>query len=297
MDNRDDDSLKGQRTELRRVSIFSGSQDIWAQKSIQVENEINNMLKSQKTLFDIYEYARNERAKIAMELEGNAGNFGAIRKCDGKDMYTPQQFAGAKGYPEGLQIMKDILLSQNLRKQEIQDEASTIQALRNKQIHIKFNSNLQVMEHLALPKTETDLKVRMYTSSNRETNSETSDTFIRIEWGIMDEETYSIKLNKLDAQRKEIMDEKCQGDEALYKLGLLAYDLSRLVLLQRGSSAVNGWIIRSMAKEKGFAVGVLSVKGLPFDIYAEIQTNREQYAKDFAENLKKEFNLSNKKTI
>lgn len=290
--NIDNDSLSSQRTDPRRVSIFSAEQGNWVKKSIEVENEINIMLEKQKTLYEIYEYARCERMRIAQELEtDNVVNFGLIRKRDGKDLYTPQQFAGAKGNPENLKKMKAILLNQNLIKTEMQDDLEVAQKLARDQIYIKFNPDLIVTEHVALPKTETDLKVRMYTSSNRESGIETNDTFIRVEWGMMDEEIYVSKLNKLDLQRKEFMNNECRGDEALYKLGLLSYDLSRLMLLQRGSSAVNGWIIRSMAKEKGFAVGVMSVKELPFDIYAEIQTNREQYAREFAESLKKEFNL------
>lgn len=290
--NIDNDILSNQRTDPRRGSIFSAKQEDWLKKSIQVETEICNMLADQKSLYEIYEYARKERTKIFLELENTTTtNFGVIRKNEGKDLYTPQQFAGAKGNQESLQKMKEILLSQNLETHEMQNESTKIKQLNRDQIFIKFGPHLKVTEHLAQPRTETDLKVRMYTSFNEENNTETQDTFIRVEWGMMDEEIYMQKLNKLDLQRNELMNPDCQGGEALHRLGLLAYDLSRLMFLQRGTAAVNGWIIRSIAKEKGFVLGVMNVKELPFDIYAEIQTSREQYAKDFVESLSKEFNL------
>lgn len=283
--NNNDQSSSNERTDPKRGMIFSGDQQIWARRCMEAEGEIGKMINMNKSLFEIYEYARKTRASIAEELEKNdVSSFGSIRIRDGRDMYNRQQYAGAKGNLENLLKMKQILLAQNLNQKEISNESIEMRKLKQNQIFIEHGPDRKIMEYTALPRNENDLTVRMYTSSAR-----SDEVFIRVDWGYMDDEIYSSKLKRLDKQLQEFSNPEIQGDEALYRIGLLAYDLTRLMLLQRGSAAVNGWIIRELAKAKGFVLGVMTVKGLTIDIYAEIQSNREQYAKDFAESLKMTF--------
>ncbi|HRE31749.1 MAG TPA: hypothetical protein PLD88_07245, partial [Candidatus Berkiella sp.] len=106
--------------------------------------------------------------------------------------------------------------------------------------------------------------------------------FIYTSWPEMTEEKYNIYLNTTDSLRKKIIEPSCQGEDALLLLGLLAYDLSNILLYNRGSAAITGWLIRAIAQEKGINLDhVLKVNELAFDIYAQVQPSRKQYALDF----------------
>ena len=118
---------------------------------------------------------------------------------------------------------------------------------------------------------------------------------VKITWQRMDPSIYQANLIKCDDTIKYYR--PLGGEDALFQLGLFAYDLSLMTLLTRGSAAVNGWIIRGFAADKGMELGVLRVNGLPFDIYAELQLDRNQYAKDFVASLAKEYNLFPTQTL
>lgn len=288
-----------QRTETSRLGFFSQNQTAWIEKSIEVENAIITMFNSNKSLLDIYDYARIKRGFIAQKSETeNSEHFGVIRKkgiygAGNFDLYSPYKSAGSiYNDVEHLNIMKKIILEQNIYATNVWNEPITIKELTRNKIYIKIDDTVKVSKRTIHPKNDNDLTVNMYTSELITNKTETDDIHIRIDWGEMNDEIYKSKMQSLNEQVKNILDVKTQEKDALNQIGLLAYDLCRLMPLKRGTAAVNGWIIRALAKIKGFEIGVMEIKKLPFDIYAEIQANREKYANDFVSAMKKDFSLS-----
>src|SRR5579862_3214653 len=114
----------------------------------------------------------------------------------------------------------------------------------------------------------------------------------------MDRAIYKEKLAQMNLLLNEIKTSPPKSRECLIKMGYLAYDLSRFVPLQRGSASVAGSHIRGIGKVKGFSgIGNMHVRGLPFDVYAQMQTNRDQYAIEFCNDVSRDFNLLQEKEL
>lgn len=298
--------MSDNRTNLDRISLFANqNQDLWAKESKIIENQISIYFNDGLSLYDIYEYARDRRKTIALQLnpkisDEDITNFGAIRGSlendwkkfrdanYGQDIYDSVEFAGARPNPAALEKMKNVILTQSsslkiqkLTQEDVRVYAHFFTIPRDAQNAIYYKDQGEHGKNL-------HFEMIVVPDSN--------DISITVKYAPMSEAIYKLKLMELNAQLLELKKPECEGNDFLYKLGLLAYDLSRLIPLWRGSSAVNEWILRGIAKAKGFDAdiikGAIKVKGLSFDVCAEIQTNRNKYAEDFVEGIKEGFNIN-----
>lgn len=108
----------------------------------------------------------------------------------------------------------------------------------------------------------------------------------------MDEHIYQFHLQLFGLYLEQLMRPGITGDHAIFRIGLLAYDLSSDNLLDRGSAAVNGWALRAMIAEKNMLVTDLRIHSLPFDVCAHMLRNKVQYAVAFAKTVKNDFVLT-----
>lgn len=274
------------------------NQKIWAERSKAAEEVIRKMLNANNSLFEIYEYARDERRKITeaqyqdlanltqkpirkLDREGHLETFGYKRDVIHYDKYTKEVIAGsttnsAEAFMDICTIV-EAKIKKGVFKKDVLQEGIEVEALGDFEpgdIEYSYREG-DKQDKLNVPELD------VYVKSNK-------IVAIRFLWCDMDDEIYKEKLEKLNKSLNEIKQSEQANDETLAKIGLLAYDLSRLILLMRGSSAVNGWIIRELVEMKGFEKPeILQINKLPFDVYAQIQTDRNQYARDFVASIPK----------
>lgn len=293
------------RTEKMRSSLFNAKkQDAWASESIRVENTIQKMFESkQSNLIDIYDYARNERRQIAIDHDtDNKNDFGKIRTENSGDRYTSNEFAGGAANLPALNTMKNILLAQDeLIKNPTLQRVNVYlleQAFPDSDIGQYIIWRDPNAKARTIQQQVENISVRITIAKKNNPEDELSDSTnlpetiqIEVLYGNMNSEIYDKKLKEINNLLVELKNPACTGIFALKKLGILAYELSNLVPLARGSAAVNGWIIRGIAKAKGFDLGVMKVLDLPYDICAMIYKNKDHYAEQFAESMVKSFNL------
>lgn len=264
------------RTEESRIALFNGAdQHKWEELSKEAESKLLEMFSNGETLFEMCNYASDKRKNIAFELSHKqSSRFGAIRDEKLSDAYSPEKFGGAA---PNLAALFAIIAMKNIICKH--DRLGSYPVLISDK---KYNRH----HYVKSKNNEKEISLEMYVECENE------DRFkIISHWPSMSKEKYDLVLAEFDSIRMAIFNENSQSDNILVLLGLLAYDLSNINLYKRGSASITGWIIRAIAKSKGFDLdGVLKVNGLPFDIYAQIQT-REQYAVDFADAIKKQFNL------
>lgn len=266
--------MSDSRTENMRSDTFrQNNQQIWAAKSKDIEIHILQMLVEGKSLLQIYDYAIKERRRLAFAL-GQGHGFGKIRKShfnEGGDTISKDSEGP---YATSFSKMLDILLEQP---------------------DVPRTNETPVREAGIEGVPDTALLVHLVNFSND--FSDKDNISIQLSYGEMNRKIYKQALNQLNTLVQEIKDDHCQGDEMLLKLGLLAYDLSRLWPLERGSAGVNHWILRSIAAYKGVNLGVLKVRELPFDICAMVQTDRQAYAKDFLACVNKQLEQQSGETL
>ena len=305
--SKNDNSSKAERTESMRKDVYSGSnQRIWETESRKVEKTIQDMFESKANLLSIYEFARKERHRIAIDLQHEpAEKFGQLRvtgqdsreECD---VYKPNSIAGNNTKDTStFTAIATIALSQKDKFAFIHPLFEDGYALHSTAIWLSASKEKPIFAYASKTDYPTKPSLEIYSSYDLANPSDANPlplpTMIKVSWQRMDPSIYEANLIKCDDVIKAYR--PLEGEDALFQLGLLAYDLSRLTLLTRGSAAVNGWVIRGLAAAKGMELGVLRVNGLPFDIYAELQLDRNQYAKDFVASLAKEYNLFPTQTL
>jgi len=289
------------RSESLRKDVYSGSdQSKWDKQSQEVEENIADMFASGKSLLTIYEFARKERHRIAVDLHHEPPEkFGQLRisgqdsreECD---VYKPNSIAGSNTKDTStFTTIATIALNQQDKFEFKHPLFEDGYAMHSTAIWLSASKEQPLFVYAS--KTDYPNKPSLEIYSNYDlanppnTNPPPLPAMIKVSWQQMDPSIYQANLIKCDDIIKTYR--PLTGEDALFQLGLLAYDLSRMTLLTRGSAAVNGWIIRGLAADKGMQLGVLRVNGLPFDIYAQLQLDRNQYAKDFVASLAKEYNL------
>lgn len=265
-------------------------QNKWQEFSFAAENEIAKRFQENETLYEIYEFARKQRYFIAEQLGHTPReDFGTVRDFSSSsvDFYKPNVIAGSK--QDSSKLFDD--MSNIIKEQSTVFNCTVIDELfvvANIQFNTDFkptysyeynDANSAVLYVYAIDDpTKPENK---YQTALENKNI----LVIQYVWPEVNEEIYKEKLIGLQPLLNEIKEAENKSEDALYKIGLLVYDLSKFIPLVRGTASINGWITRSIAHEKGIELGPLRIRDLPFDIYAQIQTNREQYAKDFVKSL------------
>lgn len=275
------------RTEVSRIAMFKGSdQSEWSRLSKEVELKLSHMFSANNNISVMCDYAKDQRKEIAKQLK-HQGKFGVPREKRFLDIYNDNYFAGGDPNRRALIRMKEILLQNGAadRGAELLDDDEF--KLRSNHKHSTIVRNIPLRSYTTTKISSDAVSVQLYTQGNDENEKIT----ILCRWPEIYKWYYDPALNRMESIRQQLFNKTCQGDEALLLLGLLAYELSNIVLYKRGSAAITGWIIRAIAKEKGFNLDMaLQVNDLPFDICAQVHS-RESYALDFADSLIKEFDL------
>lgn len=267
---------------LRSGTFSAANQDAWNKYSLQAVNEIASMILQGRTLYEIYEYARELRNKIAYETGAiDFRHFGQVRETRNSDNYISGEITGTKADPEVFVRIVRILVSE-------------INAFEKKQCDAAFDLT---HKHHFDPKILGDIflysypagetkhkKIEIVTRLNPESKKE-GFAIVKVTHGQMNSKIYKSGLSAISKPLDEISKSRLSLEEFILGLGYLAHDLSEPMFLSRGSAAVNGWILRGVAKSKGLVIGTMHVCGLPFDIYEQIQLDRDKYARDFARDM------------
>ncbi len=141
-----------------------------------------------------------------------------------------------------------------------------------------------------------NINVKYYRNANlvgTEWQEEPEVLAVCVIWGKMNQTIYTEKLTQMNPLYNKIKESVPKSRDCLIAMGYLAYDLSRFIALQRGSAAAASIIIRGIGLAKGFpGIGNMRIRGLPFDIYAHMQQNRDQYAIEFCDAFGSRFQLT-----
>ncbi|KTD48835.1 hypothetical protein Lrub_1186 [Legionella rubrilucens] len=280
------------RSEASRLNAFAGTdQTRWENYSKEVEEKILGMIKDNCSFEEIHRFASSSRSRIAKELQHETGKdhtFGQYRNSAREldirqDIYSDEFFATSSGanYPILIKLKATILSQEN-----------------TKQV-VKKTTNHNTVEYESIPQGSTylpdviklpyssdyaNLSLSMTLTPNK-TFPSYLEPKISVTHGHMSPSVFNAAmagLNDFFIVLKKTDDEQA----ALNMIGLLAYDLSRLMFLERGGAAVHGWIIRALIKYRFKTdIGNLSIYGIPFDIYAQVQLDRDEYARDFARTI------------
>lgn len=302
------------QTENLRLTLFKGTnQDEWTTYSTLTRNTITKMIGENKNLFDIYDFARAERRKMAIRFrhtnqEDDDGKywFGAVRNTsyfgDYHDVYTAKKFAASEQADDKLyQMILHILIEQS--------ELFDIRNVINKQTH---QLTFQWLYQAGVSVTSKSERIVQYSAQEKAQEGNVNISYYKkeifqhgswheqpdilsviVKWGDMNREIYAKKLNELDSLFNEIKECVYTSKECLKKIGYLAYDLARLIPCGRGSAFNAGITIKGIAAAMRFPEigGNMHVHGLPFDVYAHLQQNRDQYAEEFCNDVGLDFNL------
>lgn len=252
-----------------------------------MEEKILGMIQDNCSFEEIHRFASSSRSRIAKELKHETGKdhtFGQYRNSEREldirqDIYSDEYFATSTGanYPILIKL-KAIILSQKDTK-EVTKQTQPDHSIEY-QSRPQGSTYLPEMIRLPYSTAYANLSFSMTLTPNKAFPSYLEPK-ISVTHGYMNHyvlKTAMAGLNDFFITLKKTDDEQTY----LNRVGLLAYDLSRLMFLERGGAAVHGWIIRALIKSKfKVDIGNLSIYGIPFDIYAQVQLDREQYAKDF----------------
>jgi hypothetical protein len=280
------------RTEATRLNAFpSTDQTRWENYSKEVEEKILGMIKENCSFKEIHRFASSSRSRIAKELEhetSKQNTFGKYRDSNRElevrqDTYSDEVFATSSGanYPILIKLKATILSQKNTKqviKKTTNDNTTEFESLQNGSTYLPDLINFRYKSDYA------NLSFNMTLTPNK-TFPSYLEPKITVTHGYMIPpifETAMAGLNDFFISLKKTDDEQTY----LNMLGLLAYDLSRLMFLERGGAAVHGWIIRALINHRFKKdVGNLSLYGIPFDIYAQVQLDRDDYARDFARTI------------
>ncbi|CAM3004613.1 Uncharacterised protein [Legionella steigerwaltii] len=261
----------------------SPNQDEWNKRAENAINELYKRMLANQNLYEIYEYARIERSAIADDLgqtfstsdaiQFGQSLFGKIREqmhgVTSGDIYMEGKLivpeTGRDLFPKLLEIVAQ---QNNLKKTEIVNGQSKT---------IKYASGDCCSDEMLLVH-----------SIDYEKGTKT-DERIKVYYPYSDEDYYKEKMQQFDLIFSNLKSNHCKNDEAAFKLGLLLHDLCSLNPISRGSAAVHGWLARAIARMKEIPVQNLRIFDIPFDMYAQVQRDRTQFAKDFASAIKPDF--------
>ena len=112
IDNKEKHENKSPLTEATRLEYYKDSDQVkYSQLYQELIANIVKMLAENKSLFDIYEYARIERGNIAKELKHpDQDDFGIIRDKRGSDVYSTRFYASTRNSNDKLfRFVKDAL--------------------------------------------------------------------------------------------------------------------------------------------------------------------------------------------
>lgn len=254
-------------SEPMRNATFKNEPALWEKQSELAVAHITAKINDDHCKFNsIYEIAREDRIRAA-KLLNHGEEFGEIRTARAQDIYKSGD---------------DSMISNDLFKL-ISD------LLYNQERLFDLNVDEFVKDHMVSSVyTADDWVLSFYSFADPETWKETI-TSIKTWWPNANINIYNEILQLMNPSYENIKQISGNDDELLFKLGLMAYDLSRLNLLSRGSAAVTLWIICALGKRKIEDFNVPHICGMPFDIYAQMQLNRYQYAVDFAKSIKPDF--------
>lgn len=280
------------RSEVSRLNAFASTdQNLWEQYSKEVEEKILAMIDDNCSFEEIHRFASSFRSRIAKELKQEREKdhaFGQYRNSERElsirhDIYSNKHFATSAGanYPILIKL-KAIILSQESTKQVTKqtDKPSLIEYQSRPQGSTYLPDRIEMTYGMDYA----NLSFSMRLTPNNAFPSYL-EPHISVTHGHMNHYVLTTAMAGLN---DFFIDLKKTDDEQTYlnKVGLLAYDLSRLMFLERGGAAVHGWIIRGLLKSKfKIDIGNLSIFGIPFDIYAQVQMDRDQYARDFMRSI------------
>lgn len=248
-----------------RAKEFKTDPGIWNKECERIVSTLAlKMADDQLKLFDIYEEARKERMKVAQALH-HGNEFGLVRTERSRDIYK----------------VNDI----DLTDERLFQALSKLISAQNEFFDMDQNNNSELFVSTL---HTTDDWIWSF-SSDYDLDAGT-EKVIKMEtwWPRSDENSYKEYLELLNPTYQNIrrMD---NTDKLLFTLGLLSYDLSRPNLLKRGSAAVTLYISFALGRRTVQDFRIPNLHDLPFDIYAQVQLNRHQYAIDFARSIKSDF--------
>ncbi|MDX1836664.1 hypothetical protein DIZ81_00405 [Legionella taurinensis] len=280
------------RSEASRLNTFASTdQTLWESLSKEVEEKILSMIEGNRSFEEIHQFASSSRSRIAKELKHETGKdntFGQYRDSNRElelrqDIYSNRNFANSSGanYPILIKLKATILSQKNTKqviKKTTSDNTTEFESLQ------QGSTYLPDLIELTYGSAYANLSFSMTLTPNK-TFPSYLEPKITVTHGYMSHPVFKTAmagLNDFFIRLKKTDDEQTY----LNMLGLLAYDLSRLMFLERGGAAVHGWIIRALINHRFKKdVGNLSLYGIPFDIYAQVQLDRDDYARDFARSI------------
>lgn len=253
-------------TEKYRADNFKNSSEQWEEQSTIAVNILKKLFDDPSNdFFTIFEAARQQRALVAKEL----GHEPLIQFGE-KRIELHRQAIGDKYSPDA----------------SPHELYSAIQAFLNSQLQNFLFKNL----------TQDQQRYFLYTADGwlltydcpSHMNASITPK-IEAKYPIIDEKRYLESLELLNVELHALRAAIQNEDKFLFRLGLLIYDLARINLLTRGSASTSLWIGTAIGGDKFKNFNFKHIDGIPFDMYAQLQLNRKQYAIDFAKSIKPTF--------
>lgn len=281
-------------TDTSRSDTFKTDPQAWESASRKIVDTLKVMLQ-QKSFNEIFESSRNWRHQVAAELGHNTrsylerdgtvrvrtieNNFGQLRAgvTGNGDNYVP--------FPVNQSMQRPIAneaLFNNLVK-SIDDQGLPF-------VSVKMNASHAEYDIKRYHKAADDFEMTLYIKKNEKDQEHVN----RIETHyipLLDDSSGDLLeiMSIFDVLSKSVLDKSVDQDKTAFCMGLLAYDFCRLCLLNRGNAAVARCILQAQGELKFDQFKLSPINGVPFDIYAQIQQDRKQYAVDFAKNIKPDF--------
>lgn len=259
-------------------------QNEWTSQAYQITDKLYSMLLAGASFLELNDFARIQRFELARKLHPEeSDDFGMIRRARGCDTYELGWFNDVTMDKKVFIKLRQILSDQksNFNKNEIE-----VIELRS-----GYQRAAPGFRFYCYTQNQTDLMNNtFYSLLNTKTDTE---VIIKIEtqYSVMNGYIYLEMMRCLNGYLDLITMTKAGSNAAIFFLGLLAYDLCRVVAQKRGSAAINSFILRAIARSKEFDLTVLRLRDLPFDIYAQVQHDRLQYAIELAKSVKLDFQL------
>lgn len=273
-----------QLTENTRAGHFGHvDQSEWTRRSNQITDQIYQLLLAGASFLEINDFARKERFQLANSLHpDDADEFGLIRRARGSDSYELGWFNDVVMDKAVFLTIQQILSEQKaiFTKKEIDVIELNLgyrRAWGNIRYYYYENTNLSDL-----------MNITFYSEFDIKTDKE---IILRVEtqYPLMNGFIYMETMRQFSACLDYLKKTKERSNAAAFLLGLVLYDLSRIVPQKRGTAAINGWIIRALGRLKKFDIQLLRIRGIPFDIYGQVQFDRIKFAIEIAQSIKEDF--------
>ena len=271
------------RSEPLRAGTFGQDliqQEQWEILSKQVENELVYMLKKEVPLYLIYEYIRLMRQDIAKHLmHKGLREFGRIRTHDRDDSYSKEKISGTKCPAYLFEKLVKVVTPHEGKFEVLTEGTDDIRK------YMYYYDGTNIISSAQLVSDES-FKLVIHKAVK-----EGLEEIVCIQSFYPPqntEEEYIQFLQKKDGFLEGIRNSD-DKEYILTQLGELTYSLSRQLLLVRGSASASEWLTRAVCRWKNIGeVGLLRIteEQIPFDIYAQVQTDKKQYIFDFVSSLK-----------